>query len=126
MKKYIAAAAVAVMVFAFAAFAATFELNDSVLAVGEGDVTDCGDIEVVSWGLETDDGTVDSVRLDVKDCTDDEVLFVRVLDEDDNRISFSGEYRIGSNTVNGTERVSFPPVHTADIEGLEIFVHTKK
>jgi hypothetical protein len=42
MKKYIAAGAVAVMVFAFSAFAASLTVDAGTLAFGQDDVGDCG------------------------------------------------------------------------------------
>jgi hypothetical protein len=126
MKKYIAAAAVAVMVFAFTAFAAQMTIFDSVLATGDGNVKAC-DAQVASWGLETDTGSVKSVRL-TTDCTEDEVLFVRILDGAGNTIANSGEYRVGSDVFqqDGTQIVRFPAVQAADVEGIRIFAHTKK
>jgi hypothetical protein len=128
MKKYLVAAVVAVMVFAFAAFAAPLNVGDSVLAAGEGEVTDCGPIDVKSWGVDAEPGgEVSFVRLAVGDCTEDHVLFASALDVDGNQLTRSGEYRIGSNTDgNGWEQVafqgSFPP---EDIHGLRVTVHSK-
>ena len=128
MRKYLVAAVVAIIVFAFAAFAAPLNVGNSVLAAGEGEVTDCGPIEVMSWGTDSEPGAeVHFVRLDVGDCTADHVLFANALDEEGEQITRSDEYRIGSNTDgNGWEQVyfrdSFPP---ENIFGLRVTVHTK-
>jgi hypothetical protein len=134
MKRYLAAAVVAVLVFAAAAFAATFNLSDSVLAVGEAEVSDCGDAVVKSWGLETSDGTVRFVRLILDDdCYGDDadsdyVLFAAVYREDGTLIQRSGEHRLGSDPNEGDhEKVDFrSPFPMAEhIETLRVFIHTK-
>jgi hypothetical protein len=138
MRKYVLAGVVAVMVFAFAAFAATFQLNDSVLAVGDGDVSSCTDeVDVKSWGLETDTGKVHFVRLVIDDgvagegCyTGDFVLFAAVYDDEGERIQRSSEHRLGATGPNegDHEMVAFrsPFPDTAGIEMLRVFIHTKR
>jgi hypothetical protein len=122
MKKYFIASVVAVMAFAFAAFAASFTINDSVLAVGDGDVEAC-DIKVVSWGAETDTNKVGFVRLDTTDCSSNEVLFAQVYDGDGNRLTRSDETRVApaaDQTVHFRQAVNI-----ADVESIGIIVHTK-
>lgn len=59
MKKYLAAAAVAVMVFAFSAFAASLNLDGGVLQAGENTDLTCTDQEVpVRWIIDNNDGLV--------------------------------------------------------------------
>lgn len=135
MKRYFAAAVVAVLVFAAAAFAATFNLSDSVLAVGEAEVTDCGDATVKSWGLETSDGTVRFVRLILDeecygddDADSDYVLFAAVYDDGGTLIQRSAEHRLGSGPNEGDhEKVDFLSQFpmAEDIETLRVFIHTK-
>lgn len=63
MKKYAAAGAAAVMVFGITAFAASFEVNESALATGLGDVTACGDVTVLDYDVNTSAGTVSAVTI---------------------------------------------------------------
>jgi len=55
MKKYLAAAVVAVMVFAFAAFAASLELDAGTLAFGQDDVGDCGGVADITYSHHQED-----------------------------------------------------------------------
>jgi len=52
MKKYLAAAAVAVMVFAFSAFAASLDVKAGSLAAGSDNVNDCGGIADLTYTTE--------------------------------------------------------------------------
>ena len=140
MKKYLAAAVVAVMVFAFAAFAASLNVNDSVLAAGDGDVTTCDgmteqDLTVVSWGAETDTFLVSWVVFDpagLEDCTphDEHVIFVQVHDEDGNEVpgGRSGEVRLSDLDFSDPNRVNVDfqnPVPIEDIHEIRVVIHTK-
>lgn len=77
MKKYAAAGAAAVMVFGVTAFAASFDVDDSVLATGTGDVDTCtDDVAIYSWEANRDgQATSVYVQLD-EDCyTGDLLIF---------------------------------------------------
>ena len=132
MKKYLAAAVVALMVFAFSAFAASLNVGNSILAAGEGDVTACNDadLNVVSWGAEVDDFTVNNVSFDpagLEGCGDDEVIFVQAHDDDGDEVGRSGELRVGDLSATAT-RVTVPfqePVNIEDVYALRVVVHTK-
>jgi hypothetical protein len=94
MKKYIAAGAVAIMVFAFSAFAASLDVDAGVLQAGQ---TDPGDLEcvagvsVVAWGYNDYTGKVTRVTLqaDQNDC-DGEFLYLTLLDDSGNRLQGHG------------------------------------
>ena len=135
MKKYLAAAVVAVMVFAFAAFAASLNVGDSVLAAGQGDVGTCSsdDVPVHSWGAEIDSGETQWVifdRDDFTDCLDseDHVIFVQVHDEGGTEVGRSGEISFDDIPAHAERlRVDFqtPYPLTEDIYEIRVLVHTK-
>jgi hypothetical protein len=53
MKKYLVASAVAIVVFAVTAMAASLSVGSSILAVGEGDVTSCSDdVALVTYSFD--------------------------------------------------------------------------
>ena len=56
MKKYFAAAAVAVMVFAFAAFAASLQVDAGTLAFGADEVGDCGGEAAITYSHHQENG----------------------------------------------------------------------
>lgn len=91
MKKYFAAGAVAVMVFAFAAFAATLNVDGGVLQLGaDRDLTCTDQADVRFTGYETDSSTSQPGFINVQvsgldDCGGQE-LFVEVFDGDQDRI----------------------------------------
>ncbi|MFP4235286.1 MAG: hypothetical protein ACLFUG_10185, partial [Nitriliruptoraceae bacterium] len=76
MKKYFAAAIVAVMVFAFSAFAAELEFDAGVMAFGVDDVGDCGGDADIIFSHHNEDGfgyvdgvVVEFPNADATNCT---------------------------------------------------------
>jgi len=90
MKKYLAAAVVAVMVFAFAAFAASLDVDAGTLAAGQDDVDDCGGTANVSFDTQTVGGGAFGVNgLDIEFAEDCEgFALVQVLDTTNNAYGF--------------------------------------
>jgi hypothetical protein len=88
MKKYLIASVVAVMAFAFAAFAASLNVTAPVLQAGEteaGALECAGSATVVAWFYNDFDGSVDGVRVALNEghtCTADEMLHVTPLKAD--------------------------------------------
>jgi hypothetical protein len=94
MKKYFAAGAVAVMVFAFAAMAASLNVSAPTLQVGETEegALSCVDaVDVIAWGYNDYTGKVTRATVQaVNNRCDAETLFLTLLDEDGNRLSAGG------------------------------------
>jgi hypothetical protein len=84
MKKYFIASVVAVMAFAFAAFAASFTVNSSVLASGQGDVTSCGDADLTYTTEVTGTGDfgVKSVTIAFEEKCDDSYALLATFNHD--------------------------------------------
>jgi len=106
MKKYLAAAVVAVMVFAFAAFAASVNVNDSTLASGVAEVQGCdGDVDVI-WQahesahlLDDDYWWVNEVTLEgFVDCDGEDVIVV-LLDANDQPVAKGGAQGISGGAI---------------------------
>ena len=95
MKKYIAAAAVAVMVFAFAAFAASLTVNAETLQAGEtesGDLSCVDEVSVTAWGYNDYTGKVTFARVtaDGNDCGSEENLYMTLLNNEGERLLEGG------------------------------------
>jgi hypothetical protein len=128
MKKYFAAGAVAIMVFAFAAFAASLNVQASVLQAGEteaGALECASDANVFAWFYNDFDGSVDGVRvaLDEGHTCDGEMIHVTPLDADGK--SLDGNTRAQVITEDGTDIyvANFPAAHrpqAEDIEGVRV------
>lgn len=74
MRKYLIAGAVAVMVFAFAAFAASLNVTANTLQVGEtaeGELECTDGVHVYAWFYNDQTGDVDGVRLALLDDQDE-------------------------------------------------------
>ena len=107
MKKYLAAAVVAVMVFAFAAFAASLSVTAPTLQVGqtaEGELECTDNADIVAWMYNDINGTVDGARVQFDDdhtCEGDRV-YVTPLDVDGDILANIGgaAYSTGSVLVD--------------------------
>ena len=91
MKKYLAAAVVAVMVFAFSAFAASLTVNGGTIQAGSDMDLRCMDeANVLAWVYRDapPPTAVESVRIGTvnEDCQDGEVLHLILVDEDGNQV----------------------------------------
>lgn len=135
MKKYAAAGAAAVMVFGVTAFAATFTVDDSVLATGTGDVDNCTEnVEVISYGLDSATGAISNVSVGLDEAcyaiaaATPTVMFASFEDEDGNQLRRSVETRIpAAEASNGrlTLNVNGAPLASELIEGIRFSIHTK-
>jgi hypothetical protein len=91
MRKYLIAGAVAVMVFAFAAFAAQLTVTAPTLQAGETQpgALECVDaVNVAAWGYNDYTGKITHVTLQAvnNDCDDDEFLYLTLLDNNNERL----------------------------------------
>jgi hypothetical protein len=130
MKKYLAAGGAAVVAFAFAASAASFTIGDSVLASGEGDVTDCGAADIDYTTLVTGE---ESFGIDTLTITFDEPCegnFVNLAtfnqDPDASGADISGS-RIEQVDANDTATFDTNPstFDVADLEYISVLVRSE-
>ena len=138
MKKYLAAAVVAVMVFAFAAFAASLNVTSTNLQVGETaeGALECTDgAHVYAWGYHDGTGEITFVRvalvkdddtLDTDHDCDGESLMVTPLDADGGYADSTGTGVRGEKAlVEGQAEYWVDltsPVSAEDIHGVRIAI----
>jgi hypothetical protein len=135
MKKYFAAAVVAVMVFAFAAFAASLNVNAGTLAAGQDDVGDCGGEALITydhhWGFgggpEAAYVQAFTITFD-EDCSDNIALFhVDGPNDADGMVSvlISGDsvtIPVSNGNVDLTDWGGGEGVNVEDIESVNVTV----
>jgi hypothetical protein len=128
MKKYFIASVVAVMAFAFAAFAASFTVGDSVLASGTGNVTSCGDAEITysTQTIGSGDFGINALTIEFEeDCTGSHVLLATYSH---NLPPAGGSSQTGfkvSDAIAGdsiTIATNPSKFEVADLEGLAVLV----
>jgi hypothetical protein len=130
MRKYLIAGAVAVMVFAFAAFAASLTVNGGTLQAGQTEDLTCTDETNVAFANNWNDPNSAAyqettfLRLNnLGDCDEEDVIRVNVLDESD--VMLSGETFSGSDIdTNGVLRVD-GPWRIEDIGRVDVFIETQ-
>ena len=134
MKKYLAAAVVAVMVFAFAAFAASLNVDDSTLASGSADVEGCdGTAEIEEWVTHlSQDGSYHVQGLTItglENCDGNDAIVAFINDAGSPLAGppGTGYYQaVGEDVANeevsvtGFAPAGFPPV--SDIYGVTVLV----
>lgn len=132
MKKYFAVAAVAVMVFAFSAFAASFIVEDEVLGAGVGDVESCTESATVDYAYQWEP-TLGFHRLTTiylttnSDACRSLLSEVKILDADNNvlasvsqTLSWNGNASYQAWEWGG--HVDNQPVDIADIYGAAVVI----
>ena len=137
MKKYLAAAVVAVMVFAFAAFAAELNVNAGTLQAGSDTELTCSDgVEVLNYAVESDTLEVHFARLSGFEDCDGEKLIIRWNDADGDEIerqvfTLDADADLDDWTDDGgtlhedVYRYNFSPARSAEeIEELVVAIHT--
>lgn len=133
MRKTLVAAFTATLVFAGAAFAASFEVNDTVLASGTGDVTSCTDNVTVSWRTNPYDASVDDYtlnRISLSTAGDGCAMLpftATLLDEDgDTMYVRKANLGVGGNThidsVNFTRNANLA-IPVGEIGGLSVQIN---
>ena len=130
MKKYLAAAVVAVMVFAFAAFAASLNVTSTALQAGD---TEPGALECANeavayvWGYNDHETppTAQNVGIALQPDThtcEGETITVNLLNEDGNILVHEGQQvRVQKVAVSGADqgRFELPGATTADKPAVE-------
>ena len=122
MRKYLAAAVVAVMVFAFAAFAASLNVTAPVLQVGEtaeGELECADTVEITAWMYDDVSGTIDGARLSVinadgseqdgdpgDDCFEERLMLTAL--DDQGSILFT----VGGNQARGSVEIHEDNFHS--------------
>ena len=137
MKKYLAAAVVAVMVFAFAAFAASLDVTAPTLQVGqtaEGELECTENADITAWYYNDhiDPGTVSGATIVLDDdhtCAGDR-LYLSVLDADGDTIATESKVLGADRTIQiGLPNNSFlvdadqsGAIPAADVYGARIAI----
>lgn len=128
MKKYFAAAAVAVMVFAFAAFAATLNVNAGSLQAGEAVDLDClEEANVAAWGYHDAPGDVETryatIDLVGNGCADGEHMHVILLDSNQEELArATNSPQLIAGVGDEKIQFDFADVHPKDVDGIRIGV----
>lgn len=124
-KRVLMALVIALLVFA-AVYASAASLNVSggfIQAGSDLDLTCTESVQVAGWGLETDDNTVRSVRLNgVPAACDGAEMFVRIV------LDGGAIHNAGSRTLSGTETTNYsfqfpaPHLNPVDIVGINVYI----
>lgn len=132
MKKYLIASVVAMMAFAFAAFAASLIVNAGTLQAGEDRDLECLDeANVAAWGYDDTHATalvyVDIVTVG-ENCTNDEVMHLILLNSSGSQLARGNSANNPTKDyadLDGTARYRFdfsPSVDVQDVYGVRIGV----
>jgi hypothetical protein len=126
MRRFLALLAVVALSAVAIGSAAALGVNGGAIQAGE-DVTlicDPNGVQVLGWGLETDDGKVYSVRIGgIADGCQGNALFVRVTDGGVTVASGTVDPLLASHTGAGQVTVSIPGGYPAvDIDDLHVFI----
>lgn len=128
MKKYLAAAAVALTVFAMSAFAAELIVDGGVVQAGtDADLTCSDGVTVTNYGVEADDGNVYFAKLSGLDECLGEKVIIDWYDTSDVRIEHqvSGPLDASDIDVDGLYRYDFDTdPAAADIDRVDVYVHS--
>jgi hypothetical protein len=122
MKRIVVALVAAAAVFALAfGSAATLSVDGGAIQAGvDANLTCTAAADVLGWGLETDTGLVNFVRIDVPATCDGNEMFVSIT-------SYGTEIASGNVTLPnlhsaGGHIVHFSPQPAADITDIEVFI----
>lgn len=122
MKKYLVAGAVAVMVFAFSAMAASLTVDGNVLQAGDNgsDLTCTSDVEVLDWAVNANGTQVTSVTIGGWDpACEGEQVSVSV-----NGNALTGNTTIGTAVTQVTVDLTSLTLAPEDVTALRVVIRT--
>lgn len=123
MRRFLALLSVGALAAVVIGAAAALTVNGGAIQAGEDDTLTCtNEANVLGWGLETDDGQVEFVRIELDpDTCDGNDMFVNITDGTGGVIA-QGSVTLPNLVGAGGHRVTFPAVDAEDIEDIHVFI----